>query len=103
MVLLSRIRQQQGKLNDALRLSSKALAFRQQLLGSRLKTCDSFYQVASLLQLRGDLSSAMYVNSHSSLLGPLFLIRPHLSTHSEIFSKNPFPLQKIFQKKLEAI
>ena len=59
MVLLSRIRQQQGKLDDALRLSSKALAFRQQLLGSRLKTCDSLYQVASLLQLRGDLSSAM--------------------------------------------
>lgn len=59
MVLLSRIRKQQGKLDDALRLSSKALAFRRQLLGGGLKTCDSLYQVASLLQLRGDLSSAM--------------------------------------------
>lgn len=59
MILLGRIRQQQGKLDDALRLSFKALAFRQQLFGNRLKTCDSIYQVASLLQLRGDLSSAM--------------------------------------------
>jgi hypothetical protein len=61
MVLLGRIRQQQGRLDEALRLSSKALAFRQKLLGNRLKTCDSLYQVAVLLQLRGDLGSAMWV------------------------------------------
>jgi hypothetical protein len=59
MVLLARIRQQQGRLDDAIRLSSKALAFRQKLLGSRLKVCDSLYQVAGLLQVRGDLSSSM--------------------------------------------
>ncbi len=59
MVLLSRIRAEQGRLNDALRLSSKALAFRQQLLGNRLKTCDSLYLVASLLQKRDNLPSAM--------------------------------------------
>lgn len=59
MVLLARIRQRQGRLDDALRLASKALSFRQKLLGNRLKTVDSLYQVALLLQERGDLSSAM--------------------------------------------
>lgn len=59
MVLLSRIRAKQGRLDDALRLSSKALAFRQQMLGNRLKTCDSLYLVASFLQERGNLPSAM--------------------------------------------
>jgi hypothetical protein len=59
MVLLARIRLQQGRLDDAIRLSSKALAFRQKLLGSRLKVCDSLYQVATLLEIRGDLSSSM--------------------------------------------
>ncbi len=59
MVLLSRIRAQQGRLDDALRLSSKALAFRQQLLGNKLKTCDSLYLVAGFLQRRDNLPSAM--------------------------------------------
>ncbi|KAI9794605.1 MAG: hypothetical protein M1816_004492 [Peltula sp. TS41687] len=58
MVLLSRIRQRQGRLDDALRLSSKALAFRQKLLGNKLKTCDSLYQVATLLQMGGDSVAA---------------------------------------------
>ncbi|KAF9771704.1 hypothetical protein IL306_010649 [Fusarium sp. DS 682] len=40
MVLLSRIRLAQGRPTDALRLASKALAFRRKLLGNRLKTCD---------------------------------------------------------------
>lgn len=53
MVLLSRIRVQQGRLDDAIRLSSKALAFRQSMLGNRLKTCDALYLVASQLQRRG--------------------------------------------------
>lgn len=41
MVLLSRIRRAQGRRSEALRLASKALAFRRKLLGNRLKTCDS--------------------------------------------------------------
>lgn len=49
MVLLSRIRAQQGQLDDAMRLASKALTFRQTMLGNRLKTCDSFYDVAGFL------------------------------------------------------
>jgi hypothetical protein len=61
MVLLARIRLQQGRVDDAIRLSSKALEFRQKLLGSRLKVCDSLYQVSSILELRGDLSSSMWV------------------------------------------
>ncbi|KAI0391424.1 hypothetical protein F5Y17DRAFT_406788 [Xylariaceae sp. FL0594] len=52
MVLLSRIRLRQGRVDDALRLASKALAFRQTLLGNRLKTCDSLYDVASILHLQ---------------------------------------------------
>lgn len=59
MVLLSRIRLHQGRLDDAMRLASKALAFRQNMLGNRLKTCDSFYDVASLLHKQGNTSSAV--------------------------------------------
>jgi tetratricopeptide (TPR) repeat protein len=59
MVLLSRIRLAQGRLSDALRLASKALAFRRKLLGNRLKTCDSQYDVASMLLKEGHVSSAM--------------------------------------------
>jgi tetratricopeptide (TPR) repeat protein len=59
MVLLSRIRQQQGRSDDALRLASKALAFRRKLLGNRLKTCDSIYDVASLMYKKGNTASAM--------------------------------------------
>ncbi|KAF2270743.1 hypothetical protein CC78DRAFT_564062 [Lojkania enalia] len=59
MVLLSRIRVQQERLDEALRLASKALAFRQRLLGNRLKTCDSLYDVASLMQLHGNTASAI--------------------------------------------
>jgi hypothetical protein len=58
MVLLSRIRVQQGRLEEALRLASKALTFRQRLLGNRLKTCDSLYDVASLLHMHGHTASA---------------------------------------------
>ena len=59
MVLLSRIRIQQGRLDDALRLASKALAFRQRLLGNRFKTRDSLYDVASLMHKHGNSASAM--------------------------------------------
>ncbi|KAI1479741.1 TPR-like protein [Daldinia eschscholtzii] len=59
MVLLSRIRLRQGRVDDALRLASKALAFRQRLLGNRLKTCDSLYDVACILHLQGHSASAI--------------------------------------------
>ena len=58
MVLLSRIRAKQGRLEDAVRLSSKALGFRQTTLGNRLKTCDAMYLVASLLQQQGNVATA---------------------------------------------
>ncbi|CAM1507781.1 Fc.00g046290.m01.CDS01 [Cosmosporella sp. VM-42] len=58
MVLLSRIRLAQGRSTDALKLASKALAFRRKLLGNRLKTCDSQYDVASMLLAEGHVSSA---------------------------------------------
>ena len=59
MVLLSRMRVQQGRLDEALRLASKALEFRQRLLGNRLKTCDSLYDVASLMHKKGNTALAM--------------------------------------------
>lgn len=59
MVLLSRIRLAQGSLDDAMRLASKALTFRQKLHGNRLKTCDSLYDVADMLVRQGRVSSAM--------------------------------------------
>lgn len=59
MVLLSRIRLQQGRVDEAVRLASKALAFRQKLLGNRLKTCDSLYDVATLMHIQGNSASAM--------------------------------------------
>ncbi|KAG9242074.1 hypothetical protein BJ878DRAFT_544615 [Calycina marina] len=59
MVLLSRIRARQGLLDDAMRLASKALTFRQTLLGNKLKTCDSFYDVAGLLCKQGKYASAL--------------------------------------------
>ncbi|CAN9293011.1 unnamed protein product [Alternaria alternata] len=59
MVLLSRIRVKQGRLDEALRLASKAQAFRRKLLGNRLKICDSLYDVASLLHMHGNAASAM--------------------------------------------
>ena len=59
MVLLSRIRREQGRLDDAVRLSSKSLTFRQGLLGNTLKTCDSMCLTAKLLRERGDIASAM--------------------------------------------
>ncbi|MCJ1396521.1 hypothetical protein MMC18_009412, partial [Xylographa bjoerkii] len=58
MVLLARIRLRQGRLDDAIRLSSKALTFRQSVLVNRHKTCDTLYLVADLLQRSGNMASA---------------------------------------------
>ncbi|KAL9023330.1 MAG: hypothetical protein Q9196_007270 [Gyalolechia fulgens] len=59
MVLLARIRERLGRLEEATGLASKALSFRQKLLGNRLKTCDSLYQVASIFTKRGNFASAI--------------------------------------------
>ncbi|KAL9078490.1 MAG: hypothetical protein Q9157_002578 [Trypethelium eluteriae] len=59
MVLFSRIRLRQGRNEDAMRLASKALTFRQKMLGNRLKTCDSLYDVAGILHKQHKLASAM--------------------------------------------
>ncbi|KAI1362000.1 P-loop containing nucleoside triphosphate hydrolase protein [Xylaria arbuscula] len=68
MVLLSRIRRAQGRKSEALRLATKALAFRRKLLGNRLKTCDSQYDVALML-LEED-----HVNSATQLLEDIISI-----------------------------
>lgn len=59
MVLLSRIRYAQGRLSDATRLASKALNFRQKMLGNRLKACDSLFDVAYFISKQGNVASAM--------------------------------------------
>ncbi|KAJ9605445.1 hypothetical protein H2200_010102 [Cladophialophora chaetospira] len=59
MVLLSRIRHAQGRKGDALRLASKALAWRQKVHGDRYKTCDSMYDVAFLLREQGQTATAL--------------------------------------------
>lgn len=59
MVLLSRIRLAQGRYSESLNLASKALGFRRQCLGNRLKVCDSLYQVASLLKKGNNPALAM--------------------------------------------
>lgn len=59
MVLLSRICRAQGRKDDALRLASKALAWRQKVHGDRFKTCDSLYDVASMLHEQNRTASAM--------------------------------------------
>lgn len=59
MVLLSRIRLHQGCLDDAMRLASKALTVRRDLLGNRLKTCDSLYDVVDVLYQQTKIGSAV--------------------------------------------
>lgn len=61
MILLGRIRAQQGRVDEAVRLISKALAFRQRTHGNHLKTCDTMQILAQVLQLKPDYRSAMYV------------------------------------------
>lgn len=58
MVILSRIRAAQDRPDDALRLASKALDFRQRVHGGRLKTCDSLYDVACLLHRQDKSATA---------------------------------------------
>ena len=58
MVLLGRIRMVQGRLNEALRLLSKAVTFRKQLLGNGLKTCDVLFHVAKVACLQRNLPLA---------------------------------------------
>lgn len=59
MILLSRMRLAQGRYDEALNLASKALGFRKQCLGNRLKVCDSLYQVSSLLEQGNNPALAM--------------------------------------------
>ncbi|KAI9811064.1 MAG: hypothetical protein M1827_005646 [Pycnora praestabilis] len=93
MVLLSRIRLQQGRLDDAIRLGSKALAFRQGMLGNRLKTCDSLYLVATLLWRRGNSASAI------KLLQESVLIAECLSEGKGYLARSNFMLGQIYATK----
>ena len=97
MILLSRIRAQQGRLDDAIRLSSKALVFRQTMLGNRLKTCDALYIVAGQLQQRGNSATAV------SLLEECVSIAENLPEGKGYEARAKFKLGMIYasQGKLE--
>ncbi|KAI9763732.1 MAG: hypothetical protein M1840_009129 [Geoglossum simile] len=53
-VLLSKIRTQQGRPADALRLLNRAVKFYQKTYGARYKTCDALYQIATIRHQQGD-------------------------------------------------
>ncbi|KAH8813358.1 hypothetical protein F5884DRAFT_879629 [Xylogone sp. PMI_703] len=93
MVLLSRIRLQQGRLDDAMRLATKALNFRQNLLGNRLKTCDSLYDVSSLLYRQGNLTSAI------ELLKELVAISETLNEGEGQLARANYKLAILYQEK----
>lgn len=59
MVLLSRIRRSQDRAEDAMRIATKAVAFRRRLLGNRLTTCDAQYHAADILQFHGNIGPAL--------------------------------------------
>lgn len=78
MVLLSRIRKAQGRNDDALRLASKALQWRQSVHGDRFKTCDSMYDVACLLQDQSKTGTALEILGRlTSIAGTLVLGENH--------------------------
>ncbi|KAF2034858.1 hypothetical protein EK21DRAFT_97087 [Setomelanomma holmii] len=59
MLLLSHIRVQQRRYDEALQLASRSLQFRREVFGNRLKTCDALYDVASLMDIHGNTASAI--------------------------------------------
>jgi hypothetical protein len=59
MILLGRIRAKQNRMDEAVRLISKALAFRQQTHGDHLKSCDTMQVLAQTLQQNADYRAAM--------------------------------------------
>ena len=83
MVLLSRIRSEQGGYDESLDLASKALGFRRQCLGNHLKVCDSLYQVASIHQRGNNLVLAMYVPISPPHLDAIRLTEYPFSQHLE--------------------
>ncbi|KAF2280328.1 uncharacterized protein EI97DRAFT_447867 [Westerdykella ornata] len=93
MVLLSRIRLQQGRLDEALKVAENALDFRRKLLGNRLKTCDSLYDVASLLHMHGNTTSAI------ELLGQLVDIAGSIPEGKGQLARAYFKLAVLHQEK----
>jgi len=93
MVLLSRIRRQQGLPSDAMRLATKALNFRQKLLGSRLKTCDSLYDVANLLDEQDKTASAI------ELLSQLVAIAETLNEGEGQLARALYKLAVLYERR----
>ena len=58
MILLGKIRTAQSRLDDAIRLLSKAVTFRKEILGNGLKTCDALFHVAMVARRQGNLPLA---------------------------------------------
>ncbi|KAF3914379.1 hypothetical protein ABW21_db0200721 [Orbilia brochopaga] len=94
MVLLAKIRQQQDRLEEALRLSSKALEMRQAIFGDGLKTCDSLYQVACLLHIREDFHL-----SGASLLDQSIIIADNVPYGMGYSARSRYKLAQIYREK----
>ncbi|KAJ6260258.1 LOW QUALITY PROTEIN: hypothetical protein Dda_4482 [Drechslerella dactyloides] len=94
MVLLAKVRQQQGRLEEALRLSSKALEMRQAIFGNGLKTCDSLYQVACLLHIRKDFHL-----SGASLLDESINIADNIPYGMGYSARSRYKLSQIYREK----
>ncbi|KAF2153972.1 TPR-like protein [Myriangium duriaei CBS 260.36] len=73
MVLLSRIRYAQGRLVDAVRLATKALGFRRHKLNSKLKACDSLFDVAYFSWKQGDIDDAITSLEHLADIAAVLL------------------------------
>lgn len=72
LVLLARIRRAQGRTDEAMRMASKALTWRQKVHGDRFKTCDSMYDVACFLEDEGQIATALdLLNGIVSIAGTL--------------------------------
>ncbi|KAK6359412.1 hypothetical protein TWF696_000572 [Orbilia brochopaga] len=94
MVLLAKIRQKQDRLEEALRLSSKALEMRQAIFGDGLKTCDSLYQVACLLHIREDFHL-----SGASLLDQSIIIADSVPYGMGYSARSRYKLSQIYREK----
>ncbi|RHZ46901.1 uncharacterized protein CDV56_103201 [Aspergillus thermomutatus] len=95
MVLLARIRMEQGLHDDALRLASKALMFRRGCLGERLKVCDSLYQVADILQHGGNSASAIQLLTECVKISEALLE----SEGQRHLARALFKLSKVFESQ----
>ncbi|MCJ1243916.1 hypothetical protein MMC30_001113 [Trapelia coarctata] len=90
MIILSRIRLQQGRIDEALRLAARALLFRQRVLGNTPKTCDVMCLVADLLHKQEKIATAR------SLLHECINIAGRIPDGAGYLAKAQYKLAKLY-------